>query len=155
MTTRDSTKTKVATTPQERLAVSFLDAFSSHDLTAMDHLLGKDYVFEGPLAPLGSSIDKRRVQELNGGFLAAFPDLHYEVQQIISQGDAVCVRWLVTGTQKGSLPLPNGSTIAPSNRQIRVPGCAILLIKGDKIVHQYGYWDMSTLLMQIGALPPI
>ncbi len=155
MTTRDSTKTKVATTPQERVAVSFFDAFSSHDLNAMDRVLSNDFVFEGPIASPGAPIDKQRGRQLNEGYLAAFPDLRYEVQQIISQGDTVCVRWVATGTHTGPLRAPNGQTIAPTNRQIRVPGCAISLVTGDKISRQYGYWDMSTLLLQVGALPPI
>ncbi len=155
MTTRDSTKTRVATTPQEKVAVSYLEAFSSHDLSAMDRLLSNDYVFEGTGAPLGSSIDKQRVRELNKSFLDAFPDLHFEVQQIISQGDTVCVRWLATGTQNGPLRIPTGNSIPPTNRQVRGPGVVVSQVRGDKIVHDYVYWDMSSLLMQLGALPPI
>ncbi len=155
MTTRDVSKTKIATTPQERVVVSFLDAFNSHDLNAMDRLLANNYVFEGTGAPLGTSLDRQRVHELNKTFLDAFPDIHFDIQQIISQGDTLCLRWTATATHTGALRTPTGSSIQPTNRRVRGAGCTISEVKGDKIVKDYVYWDMSNLLMQLGALPPV
>jgi predicted ester cyclase len=35
--------------------------------------------------------------------LAAFPDLHFEIEQLIAEGDLVAARYLVQGTHRGRI----------------------------------------------------
>jgi predicted ester cyclase len=34
-------------------------------------------------------------------YVSAFPDLHFDIDQIFGQGDYVMTRWTATGTQRG------------------------------------------------------
>ena len=50
----------------------------------------------------------------------AFPDLHFEIEEIIAEGDTVVARWTLTGTQTGPF-----LGIAPTGRKIRVSGMSM------------------------------
>ena len=36
-------------------------------------------------------------------YMSAFPDLHFEIDQIFGDGDFVTTRWTATGTHRGEL----------------------------------------------------
>ncbi len=82
-------------------------------------------------------------------YLHAFPDLHFEIEQILATGSFVITRWHAKGTHRGEL-----MGIAATNRAGSVHGCTVNELKNGKIVHEWGYWDGATLLRNIGVLPP-
>jgi len=83
-------------------------------------------------------------------YLHAFPDLHLEIEQSIASGDYVITRWHAIGTHRGEL-----MGIAPTNRRgPGIRGCTVNQFVNGKIVHEWGYWDVATLLRQLGAMPP-
>jgi predicted ester cyclase len=51
-----------------------------------------------------------------GAFHNAFPDLHVEVEEILSEGDRLVVRVTTTGTNDGEL-----MGRAPTGKQVRLP----------------------------------
>jgi predicted ester cyclase len=54
------------------------------------------------------------------------------------------------GTHKGPLLTPEG-TIAPTGKRIDVRACMVVEVAEDKVRAQCHYFDMGTLLKQIGA----
>ncbi len=45
-------------------------------------------------------------------YVSAFPDLHFDIDQIFGDGDFVATRWTATGTHRGEL-----MGIKPTNRR--------------------------------------
>jgi len=78
----------------------------------------------------------------------AFPDLHFEVEELVAEGDTVVSRWTLTGTQTGEF-----LGIAPTGRKIRVAGMSLDHLKDGVLVSGFDGWDNLGLRQQLGALP--
>ena len=80
--------------------------------------------------------------------LSAFPDMQFEIQEILEQGDMVAVRWLVR-THQGSW-LGRAAT----GRRIEIPGMSFGRVKNGKFIEAWDAWDRSGLDGQIGSDEP-
>ena len=63
---------------------------------------------------------------------SAFPDTHYEVDDLIAGGDKVVVRWRLLGTHQGDF---RGT--APTGRPIELKGIAIYRVEGGKLMERW------------------
>src|SRR5262245_46263000 len=79
---------------------------------------------------------------------AAFPDLHFEVEDVIAEGDKVVTRWVLTGTHKGEF-----QGIPATGKAIRVNGMSLDRLAGGQIAEGFDGWDSLGLRQQLGALP--
>ena len=78
---------------------------------------------------------------------AAFPDLHFAVEDIIAEDDKVLTRWTLTGTHQGEF-----MDVPASGRHVRVSGMSLDIIKDGRIASGFDGWDALGLRRQIGAL---
>jgi predicted ester cyclase len=78
----------------------------------------------------------------------AFPDLHFQVEELVAEGDTVVSRWTLTGTHTGEF-----LGIAPTGRKIRVAGMSLDHLKDGVLVSGFDGWDNLGLRQQLGALP--
>ncbi len=78
----------------------------------------------------------------------AFPDIHFEIEEIIAEGDTVVARWTLTGTQTGPF-----LGIAPTGRKIRVGGMSMDHLRDGVLVSGFDGWDNLGLRQQLGAIP--
>jgi steroid delta-isomerase-like uncharacterized protein len=134
-----------------RIVEKLFEALNAHDLGRYPELLSPDYQADQPgaAAPLTNEQNNAYTQ----GFIDAFPDLHFDTRQIIAQGDFVVINWMGSGTHKGGLRTPTGAVIPPTGKHAMVPGSSTYQFKDGKIVRFSGYWDMVTLLSQLGLMP--
>ena len=80
----------------------------------------------------------------------AFPDLRFEIQDQIAEGDRVVTCLRMQGTQKNAL-----MTIAPGGRKIDIAGIRVDRLAGGKIVESWAHLDALGMLRQLNALPPL
>ncbi len=78
----------------------------------------------------------------------AFSDLHFEIDEIIAEGDTVVARWTLTGTQTGPFL---GS--APTGKTIRVRGMSLDHLENGVLVSGFDGWDNLGLRQQLGLIP--
>jgi steroid delta-isomerase-like uncharacterized protein len=78
----------------------------------------------------------------------AFPDLRFEVVDVIAEGDKVLTRWVLTGTHLGEI-----FGIAPTGRTVRVEGMSLDRIRDGQIVEGFDGWDALGLRRQLVAIP--
>jgi steroid delta-isomerase-like uncharacterized protein len=97
------------------------------------------------------SMNKDKSLMYHKQFLDAFPDLHFDVKDIVAQGDLVVISWMATGNHTKPLNTPGGS-ISPTNRKINVPGMFLSEIRDNKITRQTITWDQLSFLMQLGVM---
>jgi steroid delta-isomerase-like uncharacterized protein len=83
-------------------------------------------------------------------YLAAFPDAHFTLEDLIVEGDTVVVRQTFRGTHKGDLP-----GLPATNKSCAIRGSTIFELQGDKIRRNSDYWDMVTFLKQVGVMPSV
>ena len=89
-------------------------------------------------------------------FLTAFPGSKFEVLHTIAQGDYVVVNWKAGGgAHTGPLHTPSGCTIPPTGKTATVVGSTTSQIKNGKITRSWTFWDMTSLLGQLGLMPPM
>lgn len=58
--------------------------------------------------------------------------------------------WIWRGTHTGPLPLPDGSVLAPTGRQVEIHGGAFIQLRDGKIVEKRDYFDLAAWMAQMG-----
>lgn len=132
-----------------RLVEEAYTALNRRDLDAHLKLLDDSYVWESDVFPApitGREASRQTFKE----YLAAFPDLRLDIEQILCSGNHVVVRWRSTGTHKGEF-----RGIAPTNRQVTLHGCNVHEIKNDRFAKTFGYFDRLAMREQLGVVPAV
>ena len=89
--------------------------------------------------------------ESNQGWKRAFPDANGDVTNALERGDVAVLEITWSGTQSGPLEMPDGEVPA-SNKRAEVRACQVFRVEGDRIAESRHYFDMTTLLQQVGAM---
>lgn len=131
-----------------RIVREAFEAWNAHEPKQHSALLDQQYVLESDTvpSPLRGQEAYRQFMEM---YLRAFPDLHFDIEQMLASGDHVITRWHSSGTHQGEL-----MGIPPTGRRGEgIHGCSIIQIRNGKISHEWLFWDTATLLRQLGVLP--
>jgi len=79
---------------------------------------------------------------------AAFPDMRFEIADLIVDGDRAAARWMMHATHHGAyLGVP------PTGRSVAVTGMNIFHVEAGRIVATWVARDTYGLLTQLGHLP--
>jgi predicted ester cyclase len=124
---------------------------NKHDLKANDPYFSDQVQSMGTGVPTPLK-DREGARQYTQRIFDGFPDLRFNVRQIIAQGDWVSVTYEVTGKQSKPLMTSSGDTIPPTGRVVTIPGVNIYQFKNDKVIHQEVYWDQVNLLTQLGLM---
>jgi steroid delta-isomerase-like uncharacterized protein len=131
---------------RESIVNQHADAENRHDVEATIATFHHPrYEFNG--AP---SDGEEAVRELLQGLMNGLPDFHAEIDKLRHADDAVILEGLITGTHDGEW-----AGIPPTGRRVEVPVAAIFEFDGDRLLCEKVYWDMATVLTQMGVLPGI
>jgi steroid delta-isomerase-like uncharacterized protein len=79
-------------------------------------------------------------------FGAAFPNLRYQVEEVIVAGDRVTTRWRATGTHVGTF-----LGIDPSGRAVTMHGISVFALRDGRIAEVWSVWDRAGLIEQLTA----
>jgi steroid delta-isomerase-like uncharacterized protein len=123
----------------------FEDVWNQGNLAVVDELVAATFVDHGLFPPVqGLEALKHYV----GMYRTAFPDAHFTIEDIISEGDKVVARFTATGTHQGTL-----LGIAPTGKQVTVTGINITRYEKGKVVEGWNNFDTLGMLQQLGAVP--
>jgi steroid delta-isomerase-like uncharacterized protein len=112
----------------------------------VDELAVEDYAEHDPLPGQGNGRAdlKRRVESLCAAFA---PDV-YTVEDVISEGDRVVVRWTSRGTHTGEF-----MGMPPTGRDFQISGIDIYRLREGRLAEHWHVVDQLSLMMQLGLLP--
>jgi predicted ester cyclase len=126
----------------------FEEMWSKPDFDLADKIIDEQY------DPEWVSIDKvgpDQVKHEIRYFRSVFPDLKYEVVDIISDGEKVWIRYKGSGTQKG-----NAWGFAPSGKRVEFDGATILYINSKgKVIDRWGAFCFYDILSELELVPPL
>ena len=123
------------------------DRINAHDLEGFLGHLADDLV-EHEVAP-GLEPNKAGVGQFFGMYMQAFPDLRFEVQDMLASGDKVVARFRASGTQDGDF-----MGMPASGRHVDVEGIDIIRFADDGLAHEHwGLFDAMGMMQQLGAIP--
>ena len=83
------------------------------------------------------------------GWAAAFPDSKATFHSAIASGNTVVLEVTWKGTHQGPLQTPKGP-VAATGKRIAVRSCIVAELAGEKVKLERQYFDMGTLLQQLG-----
>ena len=124
------------------------DVWNGGQLHLLDDMFaeGTTLTVGGRTSPPGGPAQVRAVV---AHWRSAFPDFHFELADLIAEGDRVVVRVPFTGTQTGRL-----MDIGPTGRAVRVGEILILRIQDGRIAEGWEEFDELGMRQQLGVLPP-
>src|ERR1700730_19258206 len=103
-----------------QFAEQAIAAINAREIDRYLQRIDESYVGESEIAP-GPIRGPQGVSQMLEMQLKAFPDLHLDIEQIITSGDHVVVRVHATGTHKGTF-----AGIAPTNKSVSWHACNIV-----------------------------
>lgn len=93
-----------------------------------------------------------RIVEAYQTWKQALPDGKGTVTNSLARGNTVVLEVIWRGTHTGPLVGPAGA-IPPSHKRISVPAAQVITVQDGKIRQFRQYFDLLTLLQEIGAAP--
>ncbi len=127
----------------------FEEVVNKGNLAVIDELVAANFIDHS--APPGAASDREGYKQFFAMTHEAFPDFRSTLEDMIAEGDLVVQRFTARGTHKGG----GFMGIAPTGKQMTVPGIAIHRITGGKIVEDWVSMDMLGALQQLGVVPPL
>ncbi len=125
----------------------FEEVVNKGELAAIDELCAADFVGHDP--PPGIAPDRGGYKQFFAMAHSGFPDFHSTLEDMFAEGDKVVQRFTARGTHRG-----DWMGIAPTGKQIAIPGIAIHRIAEGKIVEGWTSMDMLGALQQLGVVQP-
>jgi steroid delta-isomerase-like uncharacterized protein len=124
----------------------FSDVLNDHDIERISEYYTDGCRFYGMTGP--DAIDTEEYASFLSMHFEAFPDLSFEIDEIVAEDDSAAVRWTARGTHEGSL-----MDIPATGEAVTVTGMSFLHIEDGKVSEVYSNQDMLGLLQQLDAIP--
>ncbi len=131
----------------EAVAQRWYDGFNTGDVAIIDEVLAPDWADYPP--PPGPGTDVENYKQVVLATRAAFPDIRFETQDFIVDGDRVAVRSTATGTHEGEF-----LGILPTGRAVEFQTIDIHRVADGRIVETYHVEDLLSVLIQVGGFSP-
>lgn len=123
-----------------------VEAINAGDFSSLKNLITSDAADHA--VPPGIPPTREGAIQFLTMFRAAFPDLHYTIEDIFGEGDRVVQRTIATGTMKGNfLGMP------ATGKRASWTEIHIVRLKDGKIVEHWASVDQLGMLQQLGLAP--
>lgn len=109
----------------------------------LNEFVSSDYV----LHTAGGDMDLEQDVQFHSQVWTAFPDTHYQLEDIFGADDKVFARFTVTCTHKGTF-----RGILPTGKQLFYVSADCIKFKDGKISDVWGFTDMLEIYRQLGVI---
>ena len=134
-------------THREVIRRYFEEVWNNGDLAVLDTIIAPEYVNHSPSSP-NPAPGPGGLKPIVAAMRAAFPDLHYTIDDQVYDGEKAAIRCTVTGTHAGDF-----FGIPPTSRSFRVSQLQIERFQNGQIVEHWRLTDELALLRQLGLAP--
>ena len=125
------------------VAQAWIDAWNSHNPDQVVALFTDNAVIED--VTLGAvSQGLVEIRKFAVDSFAAFPDIHFDLVDSTLKGGHGTIEWVFSGTDTGGF----GGT----GKRFSVRGVTVMDVRGTKLSRETDYWDLATVLKEIGLL---
>jgi steroid delta-isomerase-like uncharacterized protein len=121
------------------------EVWDKGNIDVADDVFAHDYV-RHDLRATEAAPGPEGQKQVARAFRAAFPDLRFEVEIVIAEGDYVAARWAARGTHTG----PWGA-VEPTGRFITLSGVNIFRFESGRVAEIWNYRDDLGLQEQLGV----
>lgn len=115
------------------------------NLTAVDELMATNATI---VLPGRGHVSHDDFKAFAAGWREAFPDWYATTDELVAEGSRVAGRWTGRGRHRGEF-----EGMAPTGRQVTVPGTVFYRLASGKITEFRGLFDGLVVTQQLGAIP--
>jgi predicted ester cyclase len=137
-------------TVEERNKVRFRrvyeEGLNRGDLGVADELIDPEFLDRE--AHPGGNRGPESFRQLITMLRTAFPDLRFEIDDLIAEGDTVAGRLTMNGTHTGPL-----MGMPPTGRAVRQSHMHFVRFRGGKAIEHWGVRDDTGMMRQMGLMP--
>jgi steroid delta-isomerase-like uncharacterized protein len=135
-----------------RTLEGFERMFNQGDLDYVDSALAPDAVDHQE--PVGTDFTAH-LKHVISTLRTAFPDLRFDVEELISEGETVACRSTMTGTHQGPLRIGPMAGLPVDGTQINVPHMHFFRYDAEgRLTDLWHVWNTIMLARQLGAPAP-
>jgi steroid delta-isomerase-like uncharacterized protein len=127
---------------KETVKKIYEQAMNKRNLGLLKEVISEDYTgVQGIKGPAG-------FEATITSLIQSFPDIRWNVQELIAEGDKVMVKWEITGTHKNAF-----QHIAATGKKVSGTGMGVYTFKDGKVVSTQVQTDRLGFLQELGVLP--
>jgi len=130
---------EIATANKRLVRRFYKEVYGDWNMSLVDEVVSPRFISHD--WPKGSPTGPDGFRAFYSAIRAALPDARYEVDDLISEGDKVVVRWRLLGTHRGDF-----RGIAPTGQAIVLKGMAIYRVDGGSLMERWVVTDLHNLL---------
>jgi steroid delta-isomerase-like uncharacterized protein len=123
------------------------EVLNQGQIDAAERFFWEDMVEQVPFPGQGPGIEG--LKDVVRGMRAAFPDMHWRVEEQLTEGDRVLTRFEWTGTHRGAF-----LGVDATGRSVKVWGMVIDRFQDGRIKETRLIMDTLGLMIQLGAVHP-
>jgi steroid delta-isomerase-like uncharacterized protein len=137
----------MTTAENKKVIAAFVkEVINQGRLQRADDLVALDFVELDPLP--GQQQGREGLKDVIGGMRAAFPDIHWVMEEMVAEGDKVVSRFTWTGTHRATfLGIPS------TGRRVTVKGVVIDRLADGKMAESRMLMDALGMMQQLGVIP--
>lgn len=125
------------------IAENWITAWNSHDTAKWATYFTSDIYYEDvTFGEISHGFEEAK--KFAGEFFESVPDLKLKLENSSIEGNHGSVQWILSGTDKG---------IYKTGKKFKVRGVSIITITNGKISRSIDYYDLATIMKQVGVLP--
>jgi steroid delta-isomerase-like uncharacterized protein len=111
----------------------FEEIIPAGDVAAMREVTAPDFLDHDPLPgqPPGGAGGEYVVATMH----TAHPDLRFDIDDLVAEGDRVAIRWTLHGTNRGPL-----LGRPPTGRPVRLAAVVVFRIAGGRLAERWAGW---------------
>ncbi|GAC1520177.1 MAG: ester cyclase [Herpetosiphon sp.] len=125
----------------------FAEVFNRQNQETAHEIIAPTFIAHHPAFPQGIH-GPQGILEMMTAFHVAFPDLQYQPEDVIAEGDKVAARWIAQGTHRGVF-----LGVPPTGKHVTVVGIDVFRLADGKLAEAWVSSDFLGLMQQIGAVP--
>jgi C-1 hydroxylase len=126
------------------LLYRIFDLLNTGKLDAYYELFDPDYIARSS----NGNYSLEETKQMDAGLLAAFPDYHFKVDDVVAEGDKVAFRTTFLGTHTGEW-----MGVAPTGRKMSFTMFFISRISNGKVIEDRLLSDLPLMMQQLGVIP--
>lgn len=129
------------------------EIFNDRDFSACGQIVADTYI-EHAVAPFGQEAPgpvpgPEHIQSTAEWLISQYPDLHFEIEDLIGEDDRVVCRIRSEGTNTGPL---NG-VMPPTGKRINAYQTHWFRVENERLAEHWATRDDLTAMMQLGLIP--
>ncbi len=122
------------------------EIWNQGNVASYEELASPDVVTHG--TPPGITGDFEGIKQAISIHRTGYPDMHFEIEDQLAEGDKVVTRSTLTGTHRGEW-----FGIPPTGKRVSIEMITIQRWRGGKMVEAWLAMDMLGWMQQLGVVP--